>query len=197
MTIIWLWFVVPVLARAPIRGERVGRGAGVDRVVHQGRVLLQIQRPVHEGAPLEAPHHLPRPHDRSADVRRQRGHLLQCAGVIYWHIWGDTNIELICPLLEMSKDAPMMIFGQMKAKSAIRISILLSILSLGSVSFANPNADIRGSGIFIVEHIGEHHRGLCPGRRDHPWRRCDRQAGQETVTSRFWNFHGYLGSRPR
>ena len=73
---------VPVPARAPLRGERVGGGAGVDRVVHQGRLLIQLHRPVHEAVPLEAPHHLPRPHDRSADVWRQRGHLLQRAGVI-------------------------------------------------------------------------------------------------------------------
>ena len=71
---------IPVLARAPLRGERVGGGAGVDRVVHQGHLLIQLHRPVHEAVPLEAPHHLPRPHDRAADVWRQRGHLLQRAG---------------------------------------------------------------------------------------------------------------------
>ena len=71
---------IPVLARAPLRGERARRGAGVDRVVHEGLLFLQIHRPLHEAVPPEAPRHLPRPHDRTADVRRQRGHLLQRAG---------------------------------------------------------------------------------------------------------------------
>ena len=85
---------VPVLARAPLRGERVGGGAGVDRVVHQGCLLIQLHRPVHEAVSLEAPHHLPGPHDRAADVWRQRGHLLQRAGiydVIGTYLWAGLS----------------------------------------------------------------------------------------------------------
>ena len=63
--------------------------------------------------------------------------------------------------------------------------------------FLIPNADIRRGGVAHVEHIGEHHRRLCSGPRDHPRRRRDRQARQETLDSGLRNFHGYLGSRPR
>ena len=72
-------FAVP--ARAPLRGERVGRGAGVDRVFDAGGLLVHLHRPLHEAVPPEAARHLARPHDRAADVRRQRSHLLQRAGI--------------------------------------------------------------------------------------------------------------------